>query len=160
MRKKASVTAEPVADPDHLAEEVVSEHGASPEDYAIMSEGEEPPHDETLTGIAVETLRTGVYPERAEEQVPGEDELLRAGDPDVDPLDNLYSGEEVPGASTPTPDQNNIDEVGRFAGLSEEDGPDGLRSAAEILERRDARRWELDPRSSGRPGDGDSDEGR
>jgi hypothetical protein len=66
----------------------------------------------------------------------------------------------VPGASAPTPDQNNVDEIGRFAGLSEEDGPDGLRSAAEILERRDARRWELDPRSSGRPGDGDSDEDR
>jgi hypothetical protein len=85
MRKKASVTAEPVANPDHLAEEAVTEHGASPEDYAIMSEGDEPPHDESLTGIAMETLRTGVHPERAEEQVPGEDELLRAGDPDVDP---------------------------------------------------------------------------
>lgn len=75
----------------------------------------------------------------------------------MNPLENLFSGEEVPGASQPTPDQNNVDEIGRFAGLGEEDdeSADGLRSAAEVLEGRDAHRWELDPRSSNRPGEGD-----
>lgn len=160
MPKIASVKAEPVADPSHLAEERLTGHGASPEDYAILSAGEEPPHDETLTGISVDTLRTGVYPGRAQEQVPGEDDLLRAGDPDVDPLESLYSGEEGPGASQPTPDQNDVDAIGRYAGLSEEDDDDahGLRSAEEVLEGRDVRRWELDPRSEGRPGEGDSNE--
>lgn len=155
--KHASVTAEPVADPDKLAEELVAEHGASPEDDAIMAEGEEPPHDTTLTGVTMDTLQSGLHPGRAPEQVPGEDDLLRAGDPDVNPLENLYSGEEAPGASQPTPDQNNVDEIGRYAGLAAEDpdGGDGLRSAAEVLEERDAHRWELDPRSAGRPGDGD-----
>lgn len=157
MSKQTSVKAEPVADPEHLAEALVAEHGASPEDYAVAAEDEEPPHDETLTGLAMDTLRTGVHPGRAAEQVPGEDELLRAGDPDADPLGNLLSGEELPGSSAATPDQNNVDDIGRVAGLGEEDDGSarGLRSAEEVLEQRDARRWELDPRSSDRPGEGD-----
>ena len=72
-------------------------------------------------------------------------------------LANLLSGEEMPGASDPAPDQNDVDEIGRAAGLTAEDDDrlsgDGLRSPAELFDERDAHRWELDPRSSGRPGD-------
>ena len=53
-----------------------------------------------------------------------------------------YSGEDTPGGSTPTPDQSNIDEIGRVYGLAEEDSG-ALQTAGEILSRRDRRRPEL-----------------
>jgi hypothetical protein len=87
-------------------------------------------------------------PRSAEEQIPGE-QVLRSGDPDVNLMDVEYSGEEVPGGSTPTPDQNNVDEVGRAYGLTDEDSG-ALISAADLIDRRDRRRWELDPRSKDR----------
>jgi hypothetical protein len=37
---------------------------------------------------------------------------MRAGDPDDDGLANEYVGEDIPGGSTPTPDQNEVDEIG------------------------------------------------
>jgi hypothetical protein len=69
---------------------------------------------------------------------------MRVGDPDDDPLRNTYVGEDTPGGSTPTPDQNEVDAIGRAYGLQEEDsGP--LRSAGEVLMRRDRHRMELTP---------------
>lgn len=64
------------------------------------------------------------------------------GDPDDSGLANEYSGENTPGGSTPTPDQNDVDEIGRVYGLQEED-TGALRSAAEVLSRRDRHRSEL-----------------
>jgi hypothetical protein len=95
------------------------------------------------TAIAAEAQRTGVLPPQAvlrELEIPGrEAEKMQAGDPDVSPLSNEYSGEEIPGGSTPTPDQADADLIGQAYGLQEEDsGP--LRSAGEILERRDRHR--------------------
>lgn len=97
------------------------------------------------TAVAVEAARTGVVPHQAqpepkEDEIPGtEGETLRAGDPEVSALDNEYSGEEMPGASTPTPDQNRVDDIGKAYGLEEEDSG-GLRPSSEILDRRDRRR--------------------
>jgi hypothetical protein len=95
------------------------------------------------TAVAAEAQRTGVLPDATatrEEQIPGrESETIRVGDPDVDVLSNEYSGEEAPGSSMPTPDQGQVDEIGRAYGIQEEDsGP--LRPASEVLERRDRRR--------------------
>ena len=100
----------------------------------------------SATAVAVEALRTGVVPlmagERPEE-IPGEGERIRAGDPDDSAMDNAYVGVETPGGSSPTPDQNSIDEIGTAYGLQEEDeGP--LRPAAEILQRRDRHRATMD----------------
>jgi len=53
-------------------------------------------------------------------------------------------GEDTPGGSTPTPDQNGVDEIGRAYGLQEEDSG-SLRSGGEILSRRDRHRSELKP---------------
>jgi hypothetical protein len=61
---------------------------------------------------------------------------------------NVYVGEETPGGSTPTPDQNGVDDIGRAYGLQEEDSG-ALRSAAEVLGRRDRHRDEL--QAPGRP---------
>jgi hypothetical protein len=103
----------------------------------------EPEHGVQPTTIAVEAARTGVVPRQAPrepEEIPGpENEKIRVGDPDVSPLINEYSGEEAPGASTPTPDQNRVDDIGRAYGLEEED-TGALRSSAEILDRRDRHR--------------------
>ena len=99
------------------------------------------------TAVAAEALRTGVSPVEAygrQGKIPGEDETIRVGDPDDDPLANEYVGEETPGGSTPTPDQSVVDEIGRAYGLQEEDSG-ALRSGGEILARRDRHRFELTP---------------
>jgi hypothetical protein len=96
------------------------------------------------TAVAAEALRLGVMPAsvRQRTDIPGEDETIRVGDPDDDSLANEYVGEDTPGGSTPTPDQSNVDEIGRVYGLQDEDsGP--LRSGAEVLGRRDRHRPEL-----------------
>ena len=121
---------------------------ASPEELvSAQEERQEPEHESSLTAVATEAAQTGVPDlEALREELPGQDSILTAGDPDVDPLSNEYSGEEVPGASTPAPDQNNVDDIGRAYGLSNLD--DGaLLSAEDLVSRRDAHRWELDPRS-------------
>ena len=99
------------------------------------------------TAVAAEALRTGVSPVERDSRparIPGEDETIRVGDPDDDPLANEYVGEETPGGSSPTPDQSVVDEIGRAYGLQEEDSG-SLRSGAEILSRRDRHRFELTP---------------
>ena len=137
-RARSAPPVEAVANPEDYAEALTTEHAASPEDYALA--GGEPPHNASLTEVAAEALRTGIYPAAPEEEVPGQDAILRAGDPDTDPLENLYSGEELPTGSTPTPDQGGVDDVGRLSGVSDED-TGALRTAEELLDRRDARRW-------------------
>lgn len=100
----------------------------------------------SVTAVVVEALRTGVIPlaqRAAPSAIPGTDEM-QVGDPDDRMLDNEYVGDQTPGGSAPTPDQNGVDDIGRAYGLQEED-TGVLRSAAEVLERRDRRRDELRP---------------
>ena len=98
----------------------------------------------SATAVAVEALMTGVLPSHAKprEEIPNERETICAGDPDDRTLANEYSGEETPGGSTPTPDQNGVDAIGRAYGLQEEDSG-ALRSSFEVLGRRDRHRAEL-----------------
>ena len=96
------------------------------------------------TAVAGEALRTGVVPGAAgsngDPEIPGrEGDAMRVGDPDVSPLANEYSGEEVPGSTTPTPDQNDVDEIGRAYGVEEED-TGALRTSGDLLDGRDRRR--------------------
>ena len=104
------------------------------------------PHEPSGTAVAAEALRTGVLPNglRRREAIPHEDETIRVGDPDDDSLANEYVGENLPGGSTPTPDQSNVDEIGRAYGLQDEDNG-SLRTSSEVLARRDRRRPELNP---------------
>jgi Family of unknown function (DUF6335) len=75
-----------------------------------------------------------------------EDSSVTGGDIDVDPYLAEVVGEEAIGGTTPTPDQNVIDEVANSVGM---DMPDqGFVYTNEALEHRDADRWELDPQSS------------
>jgi Family of unknown function (DUF6335) len=107
-------------------------------------------HQRSPTAVAAEALQTGILPPsaRRRQEIPAEGDTLLLGDPDDRILANEYVGEETPGGSTPTPDQNGVDDIGRAYGLQEED-TGVLRSAAEVLSRRDRRRPELQP--PGRP---------
>jgi hypothetical protein len=98
------------------------------------------------TAVAAEALRTGLLPNgfRRRNAIPHEDDTIRVGDPDDDSLANEYVGEDLPGGSTPTPDQSNVDEIGRAYGLQDEDNGT-LRTSSEVLARRDRRRIELQP---------------
>jgi hypothetical protein len=99
------------------------------------------------TAVSAEALRTGLVPgsgRHPRTEIPGEGDTIRAGDPDDSVLANEYAGEETPGGSATTPDQNEVDAVGRAYGLQEE-GAGSLRCASEILTRRDRKRSELIP---------------
>lgn len=106
-----------------------------------------PRHWPSGTAIAAEAIRTGVMPMTAVRRhpaLPPEDEMMLFGDPDDDSLSNEHVGEETPGGNNPTPDQSAVDEIGRVYGLQDEDSG-ALRSAAEVLDRRDRHRDELQP---------------
>jgi hypothetical protein len=103
-----------------------------------------------MTGHVVESLEKGVGPPCEEAPIPGrEGRVVRIGDPDVDPLQNEYAGDESPGATTPTPDQNLVDATGRAYGVEEEDSGT-LRTSSEILEKRDRKPGLPPPRGRNR----------
>jgi hypothetical protein len=111
-----------------------------PEDAA---DEQEPPHTPSPTALAAEAARTGVKPLEVlptdEARIPGQDDLLRIGDAEVDPLQNAYVGDESPGFDMSTPDQDEVDAAGRAYGVSEEDSG-ALRASAELADARDRRR--------------------
>jgi hypothetical protein len=82
---------------------------------------------------------------------------LSGGDVDAAWEDSNVAGEESVGGSAPTPDQNNVDELGKAAGLTYQD-EEPLNSDKKILDR-DRKRWELDPRSANDDEEIESDKG-
>lgn len=98
---------------------------------------------EELSGHGEESGRAQI--ERAA-LLGGLDAALRGGDPDADLEDASFVGEEAPGGSEPTPDQNAVDEIGRAIGLQYADN-EPLDIDAKIRVR-DEHRWELDPASA------------
>jgi len=99
-------------------------------------------HGDSLTALAGEALRTGTAGAGVrgyEAEIPGEDELLQAGDPDVDALESAYVGDEVPGGDMSTPDQDLVDRIGRAYGVTEADAGE-LRATADVLAARDHKR--------------------
>ena len=101
------------------------------------------------TAVAAEALATGVVPLESvhrhpdDMEIPGEDDLLRVGDPDSSVTDNAFVGDETPGGDMSTPDQNQVDDIGRAMGVQEEDSG-ALRTSAEILDARDQHRAQLE----------------
>ena len=71
---------------------------------------------------------------------------LSGGDLDASWQTGNVAGEETVGGSSPTPDQDIVDELGAAAGLSYAD-TEPLNSDAKILDR-DRNRWELNPASA------------
>jgi len=70
-----------------------------------------------------------------------------AGDVDARWQEAEDSGAETPGGHVTTPDQDNVDEIGRAVGMEFQDNQE-LCAPEEILSRRDRRRWEMDKRSA------------
>ena len=71
---------------------------------------------------------------------------LSGGDVDAAWEDSDMAGEESVGGSAPTPDQDNVDELGKAAGIAYQDD-EPLNSDKKILDR-DRHRWELNPLSA------------
>jgi hypothetical protein len=68
---------------------------------------------------------------------------LSGGDVDADPLNAEAVGDEAVGGSTAMPDEDIVDAIGEALGVAQE--PDAeVRTSAEILAERDARRWAIE----------------
>lgn len=78
--------------------------------------------------------------------------VLSGGDVDADWQEAESTGEETPGGHAPTPDQDEVDEIGRAYGMEIPDNQE-LETHDELLGKRDAHRWELDRRSAEEHGD-------
>jgi uncharacterized protein DUF6335 len=110
-----------------------------------MAEGDETKevHTPSPTAVAAEALRTGVAPQpprpRRRVEIPKEGDTLLVGDPDDSALYNAYVGDETPGGTSPTPDQDRVDDIGRAYGVQEVDSG-ALKPSADLLEERDRHR--------------------
>ena len=113
----------------------------------LLSEGHEPPHHVSITSILDDAVESGLSPlGRGEENISGEDDVLRAGDPDADPLLIEFSGDEAAGGSNASPDDNDVDAIGRLYGVSQARRSD-LVLGDDLTAPRDRDRWENNPAS-------------
>jgi len=69
---------------------------------------------------------------------------LAGGDIDADWRRAASAGEEAPGGSVATPDQDRVDDIGEALGVPQ-DPDDEVRTSSEILDERDAHRMEQEP---------------
>ena len=89
-------------------------------------------------------MRTGVVPlvattaSRTDTTHRG-DSRLKAGDVESSAMDNATVGDEAPGGSVATPDQDRVDDFGRALGVQEADSGE-LRTTSELLDERDRKR--------------------
>ncbi len=112
--------------------------------------------DDRAVGIDVATgaqdaqVRADVSTEELEAELETEGPHDRAHTPvlsggDVQAAWDQDTGEETVGGSNPTPDQDQVDALGQAVGISYSDA-EPLHTT-EKVERRDEKRWELDPAS-------------
>ncbi len=112
------------------------------------SVGEGPTESVTpsATAVAAEAMRTGVVPlataQRSDESNRG-DARLKAGDTDTSAMGNATVGDEAPGGSVTTPDQDRVDDIGRALGVPEVDSGE-LRTTSELMDERDRKRAQQD----------------
>lgn len=91
--------------------------------------------------------RAGTYSRQTDDHVLNQpDATLTGGDVDADPDDADAVGEESVGGTAATPDQDVVDELAVAVGVELNDR--SYLRVNEMLEQRDDRRWELDPKSS------------
>jgi hypothetical protein len=88
---------------------------------------------------------TGLLSERLSH--PETSPALSGGDIDADWTRAQSSGEEAPGGSVMTPDQDVVDEIGRALGV-EQAADAEVRASGEILEARDRHYWHLERRAA------------
>jgi hypothetical protein len=98
------------------------------------------------TAVAVEALRTGVVPLASPTRppdLPRPEEASASRNPDAVGLADAVSGEETAMGHMPSPENNEVDAMGRAMGIQEEDSG-GLRTSSEILDSRDRHRAQQD----------------
>lgn len=119
----------------------------------MLAKGSEPIHKRSIMSDTDDALQLDLYPlDAPEEEIPGQDDVLRAGDPDLDPMSTEYSGEESPGGSASSPDGNDVDAIGQLFGVTGADvGMRGLVLGGDLIEPRDRNRWENNPDSKDQP---------
>jgi hypothetical protein len=71
---------------------------------------------------------------------------LTGGDLDADWENAYFSGDEAPGGDNLTPDQEDVEEMGKALGVSYQDDEE-LKGSEKVIER-DKHRWEFDPASA------------
>jgi hypothetical protein len=100
----------------------------------------------SATAVAAEAMRTGVVPlttaQRTDEGNRG-DVRLKAGDMESSALGNAMVGDEAPGGTVSTPDQDRVDDIGRALGVQEVDSGE-LRTTSELMDERDRHRAQQD----------------
>jgi len=84
--------------------------------------------------------------QRLDETLNQQQQQMMAGDRDLLPEDPSSVGEQAPGGPMSSPDQGDVDEIGRAAGVEYDDTEPV--TIDRKIEERDDRRWELDPASS------------
>jgi hypothetical protein len=110
----------------------------------IAAENAQPSASTSSTAVATEAMRTGVVPlvattaSRTDTTHRG-DSRLKAGDIESSAMDAATVGDEAPGGSTATPDQDRVDDIGRALGVQEVDSGE-LRTTSELLDERDRHR--------------------
>ncbi|MFQ4136613.1 DUF6335 family protein [Nodosilinea sp. PGN35] len=115
-----------------------------------------PPTDEPVIHLpsaqeATEAARTGLedQSDRIGAEIPNSDlaseRSLTAGDPDASALQASTVGEEAIGGTTPTPEQNNVDDIAAAVGLDTQ--PEHPVAVIREMQHRDDQRFELDPDS-------------
>lgn len=77
---------------------------------------------------------------------PGNDPAVTGGDPDTRWEAAEFSGDGAATGSMPSPEQNEVDDLGRSMGITYQD--DETLKVGEKERDRDKNRWELDPASS------------
>lgn len=103
------------------------------------------PAQTTPPGIEDRNTRAGERLENISDRMATGNETT-GGDIDANLEQAKVVGEEAVGGTTPTPDQDVVDEIADSAGVAIPDKkPVRVRT---MLERRDDQRWELDPQSS------------
>ena len=132
-------------------EETSMDHIAADEDAdAVAEEAAHYTEDEEIEDIFEDRqqLSVGGRKELKEEleQHHSKSPTLSGGDIDAKWEEADVSGEETVGGTTPTPDQDIVDELGQAMGITYED--DEPLHTEEKLRERDRNRWELDPESS------------
>lgn len=76
---------------------------------------------------------------------PAPDSSVTAGDPDALEYQAEVVGEESIGGTTPTPEQNDVDDIAAAVGIDTQ--PDRPVAVKDEMDRRDRQRFELDPDS-------------
>ena len=111
-----------------------------------IGEGPQESATPSATAVSAEAMRTGVVPlataNRTDQGNRG-DARLKAGDVDTNAMGNATVGDEGPGGSVTTPDQDRVDDIGKALGVQEVDSGE-LRTTGDLLDERDRKRAKQD----------------